>query len=393
MHNCRKPIASFLWSTPAAPGFSSSRFLSTIFFRLLSVTHFLLFIAYAASPENTLADDGFKIFMSPTGYDSTNGETISHPVKSLERVKVLVSGALARGVKTVQVEIGPGVYAGQSVLWDIVAPGARVDVVGPPPERGEAVFDGTKATRTFWVVRILTPSKEALETNLSISNITVRNYCEGISFGDFLSKAFVRGNRLSNIWFDRIGTKHESPDGLKRGNCVAAVRLQRAQDTLLANLQFSHIDNLPQSETDSNRYGPLALHSIYIADGSTKVTVSNSDFKLFTGSPIRIRNRSDDVSILDNSFSAPTYVRNSPSQRRYVIAAVSQWNCTTKNNACVSKPAECPSRNIRIRGNRVKDGMQVYDDETRFRGAPTCENGKILRDYRASTNGYEVRID
>ncbi len=356
------------------------------------LVHTVFFTLIVLATGGTHAAGKVEIFVAPQGADSNLGNSPAAAVSSLERAKSLASQALQAGARKIQIELAAGVYQGQSVLWDIAAPGAQILVSGPTPGQGDAVFDGETASGNFWVVRLAEPSSQPVETNLTISNITVRNYCEGISFGDYRSKALMRGNQLSNIWFDRIGTKYQSRQVKTRGNCVAAVRLQRAIDTTLQGLRFTNIENLPQSQTEAKRYGPLALHAIYVADMSKGVTISDSVFERFTGSPIRIRNRSDDVSVARSQFREPLYVKNAPDQRPYTLYAISQWNCTTRNAACATKADECPSRNLRLEDITVQGELKLYNDETQ-RGDPTCKDAERMQNYRSSSQGYKVRVN
>jgi len=351
-------------------------------------------MVYIMAGQAAIASGVVSIFMSPNGSDENSGADSAIPVKTLLRVKTLTAKALAAGATEINVNIAPGTYKGQSIIWDLAAPNANIKITGVSSNDERPIFDGASASGNFWLT--LPPPKQgsrAIETNLTISNIVVRNYCEGISFGNYRSKTQIANNNLSNIWFDQIGTKYESKTVQNRGLCVAAVRLQRAENTTLTQLKFTNIENLPQSKTEANRYGPLALHAIYIADRSSNVDISKSEFSRFTGSPIRIRNRSDNVVISQSRFREPLYVKNSATQRAYVLSAVSQWNCTTQNKACAKKKDECPSRNLKMNDLDIGDGLNTYNDETQGpRHSPTCGDQALLREYSSSTAGFKVQV-
>lgn len=356
--------------------------------RLLLCSAIGCFAPVSAQPQGSL-----KIFMAPDGNDANGGLTATQPVQSLERVRVLIAQALKDNrPKEVDVSVAPGTYQGQGVVWDVLARDVPVRISGSRDDAKPSVFDGSTSTTNFFIVRLAARGKsdEKLRTNLTIRDLTVRNYCEGISFGDFKSRAPIADNTVERVRFENIGTKYESAHVEKRGACVAAVRVQRASDITIKDSTFTNIENLPKADIEGGRYGPLALHAIYIADFSDNVTVTNSQFRRFTGTPIRFRNRSNGLRVIDSSFSeaiATPVGRGKPPPR---IAAVSQWNCTVGNKRCVAKRDECPSSDAVLRGNRIDSSVDLYRDENEG-SEPTCADRNLTQRYRSRAPEFMVQ--
>ena len=349
----------------------------------------IILVFFCAPLVSSPAVAEINFYMSSDGADANAGTSVQKPIASLTRAKQLVGDALAheRGEK-IFVHIAGGTYVAQSIIWDLDAGTSIVQFVGPKSGK-QAIFDGKGASGNFFTVTAPS-SAERFNANVKLSNVVISDYCEGVSFGDYRSKAPIYGSELNRVEFTRIGSKYDASVGRKRGNCVAAVRVQWAPGTILKNLKFSNIENLPQNQTELKKYGPLALHAIYIADRSSNIHIENSSFRSFTGSPIRIRNRSDHIKIVGVSFSDPLQVKNKPNSPAYNFAAVSQWNCTTGNQACLSKPDECPSVGISIEQLSPGDGMLPYLDETPTRGMPTCKDTALLKRYKLRGAEFSV---
>jgi hypothetical protein len=350
----------------------------------LSGLFLLLGVVFNAHADTT-------IYMSPAGSDSADGSSAGSSVRSLSRVKDLVAQALNKAGGDIRVEMAPGTYAGNSVVWDLAAKKTRITFAGSKSEQSPTVFDGSTARGSFFVVRPADSEPSPIRTNLSFEHFTVRNYCEGMSFGGYGTEQTVMDNRVSHVNFESIGSKHESKnvDG-ERGNCLAAVRAQRATNIELTDLTFINIENLPKKQTQSKRYGPTLLHAIYIAERSSNIKIANSRFNGFTGSPVRIRDRSSKIEVVNNIFRRPIFA--DPSDREEIeLAAISQWNCTAAIGACLSKRPECPSQNVVVKGNKVEKGLTLYKDMSNG-NKYTCRDPQIVEAYKAGKEGYAVQL-
>lgn len=351
------------------------------------MTRFLfgLFVTFAALGTSMLhaqPANALQYYVAPNGDDKADGLSRKSAVGSLGRVQELLKALPANKVpKLVQINLLPGTYRGASVIWDYYVPGGDIlieSVDRPGPGTHPAIFDaeGTSAT-SFFVLRLLEKSDRPIRTGIAIRGVQISNYCEGISLGDWKSVATVTGNTVEGNVFTRIGSRFQSPtvqrDGKKKptGDCVAAVRIQNAQDNLIRANTFRNIQNLPAKETGVAKYGPYLLHSIYLSSGASNNRIEKNSFDGFSGSPIRIRAQSDNTKVIDNRFSNPVYLDSRPSG--YRINAVSQWYCNDQVEACKEKAkkgdVECPSIGTEIVGNQVDGDLNVYNDESQSKNA------------------------
>jgi len=74
------------------------------------------------------------------------------------------------------------------------------------------------------------------------------------------------------------------------------------------------------------------------------------------------------------------------------VAAVSQWNCTLGNKACLDKQDECPSKNIVLQGVKVDASLERYKDENSPRSQFTCSDPDVNQRLRARSSEYNVQI-
>jgi hypothetical protein len=252
-------------------------------------------------------------------------------------------------------------------------------------EGDKVIFDGVGSTGKFFTLRPLktTAASEAIKTSITIKGFQINNYCEGISFGDYKSNVIVSNNKIEKVTFQNIGSKYDpvktivNGRNITNGNCVAAVRIQRSTNNEIIDCKFINIENLPQKQTVVGKYGPLLLHAIYLSDGASKNTIIGNEFSKFTGSPVRIRNESDENEISKNKFMNPIYINT---KREYKIKAVSQWYCNENAPGCVNKEDECPSANTLLKNNYIDPNLDGYSDESQSKNAKCPEEKlKIIR--------------
>jgi hypothetical protein len=340
----------------------------------------------------TLAQGGaaktgeYAVYVSPNGSDKASGRSREEAVRSLERVQELLRQAKpSQDQKDFAVRFLPGVYRGIEVEWNFYSPGRRVLLApadeGPAGgERFQVVIDGTNSKQErFLTLRLKDAPASSVPTALTLRGLHIRNYCEGVSLGDFHATSDMTDNVVEGNLFTEIGSKYQAPTAKSKGKavpegeCAAALRLQHASNGVVRKNIFRRIENLPAEETASGKYGPSLLHSIYIADHSTGNLIEDNRFEAFTGSPVRIRAESDHNRIVSNTFSSPVYAvaRNDKNQ----IYAVSQWYCNDASEACRDKAArgkqECPSVGTEIVGNRLVGDLGVYADQSQSK-RPTC---------------------
>jgi len=327
------------------------------------------------------------LYLSPSGHDDAAGLSAQQPLRTLARARDrIVELAGRHSYERIDVNFLPGTYQGLAVVWqDVDLDGTPVHFRPAPGSRGKVVLDGARSRfARFFTVRA-TRGDESTQapSRLHFENLVIRNYCEAISLGDGLSRAILTGNVISGNVFENIGSKYDpvrrkrAGRSLPNGSCTAAIRLQRSAGNRIVGNTFANIENLPKEDTFRDRYGPTYLHAIYIAHLSSDNEISGNAFTRFTGSPIRVRDRSDNVRVLHNTFSSPLYVEDSESRRRgmRVMRAVSQWYCGYGLSSCaeddvVHRP-ECPSTGLRVAGNEVRGRMEVYANLSE-RSRSTC---------------------
>lgn len=330
----------------------------------------------------------FDIYMSPDGDDKANGTTIKTAVKTLDAVKARYKElSKKKPDESVNIFFAPGKYVGQGVVWDIPKNKGEITIQPLKPE-DKVIFDGESSDGEFFILRT--------NARVIIKNIELNNYCEGISLGDYKSGIVSNQNRIENVTFKNIGSKYDPVTKvvggrkLNNGNCVAAIRIQRSKENEIINCKFFNIENLPEKQTAVQKYGPLLLHSIYLSDGASGNTIEDNEFNGFTGSPIRLRNNSDNNKIRTNKFKRPIYVKT---KGDYKIKAISQWYCNDKAPGCAAKMnPECPSVGTSIKTKRhpneaesdYKDSnVEWYADESQSKKS-TCREQK---------SGKEVTIE
>lgn len=352
--------------------------------------------ADAAAPGGDIV-----LYLAPSGDDTRSAQSPAEAVRTLGRIQELLK---ARSLKETQrrivVRFLPGTYRGLEVTWDFVAPGRSISFEPDDYQAGRftVVIDGQGAdVRHFFLLRLTEPPPDdaPVATAITIRGLHITNYCEGISFGDWKSRAAVSGNLVEGNRLTRIGSMFQTPtrqaDGrvMPTGDCVAAIRLQRAVNNIIRGNVFEEIENLPARQTGSAKYGPTLLHAIYLANRSSGNLIEGNRFERFSGSPVRIRAESNDTRVVNNSFADPVFPARLKAD--YQIKAISQWYCNDAVPACRDKAedgnTECPSLGIQIIGNRVVGPLDLYADESQSKKA-TCAAGQAR-----GTGSIEPRIE
>lgn len=342
---------------------------------------------WAAAQDRRLpagANTALSYYIAADGDDNKDGKTPTTAVRTLDRIQKLLRAIPANDKhRSVTVRFRSGVYRGLNVKWNYWRP--NTDIVFEPEHPtadGYPVVldgDGVPVQGFFTLSLTLTePPKEPVPTNLHFRRLRITNYCEGISFGDHRANVTVSNNSIEDSQLDHMGTVFDpnrvivNGRSLPKGNCVAAVRVQRAHNTVIRNTSFQDILNLTGARTAVKEYGPAHLHMIYIAHQSMNTLVENNVFERYNGPPIRIRDRSDNTRVLGNRFLAPASkwgAANTP------LAAVSQWYCNIGLRVCVDRAAagrtECPSSGTEIRDNMYSPELTLYVDQSQSTQA-TC---------------------
>jgi|GEM_PF-2611646 len=320
--------------------------------------------------------ESIKIYIATNGDDQNSGETATQAFKTIAQAQEnLKNRTSLKPGDNIEILFQKGVYLNQSVIWDIDLDSVNFYFKPATAEDVPVIFDGRDSkVSNFFTVRYADEKykNKKISTNLHFDRIVVRNYCNGISFGDAYSKAFINNNSVTNSTFAYIGSRYDSvykkTDNIDKpkGDCVAAIRTNKALFTKIQNNKFYKILNLPSSKTASNRYGPGSLHAIYLSQHSSNTIIQNNKFDTFSGTPIRIRNQSNDIKIINNSFQNPFFwsTRNKPNANNKAtnMEAISQWYCNDSVEKCVrlTRMDECLSTGIEISNNKFGASLIPY---------------------------------
>lgn len=341
------------------------------------------------SGARAASDRALPFYVAADGDDGNDGQTPATAVRTLDRVQELLRAIPDNDEhRRIAVRFRSGTYRGLGVKWTYWRPGT--DIVFEPEDRNArgypVILDGRGGTSPGFFTLSLGRSKpdmDTVPTNLHFRRLRITNYCEGISFGDWQAKVTVSDNSITESQFDHIGSKFDpvkvtvNGQSLPQGKCVAAVRVQHADRTVISRNSFRDIENLPAARTAAKRYGPAHLHAIYISSESRQTLVEANRFERYNGPPVRIRDRSDGTRVLGNHFLEPL---QKPGAAGAPMAAVSQWYCNDAVGACVdlanSGQAECPSTGIEIRDNTYSRGMVLYADQSQSTKATCATPGR-----------------
>lgn len=266
-----------------------------------------------------------KIYVSTRGSDSKDGTSSNNSVASLQRAHQLAAAYMKRSPIDIVVYIEPGVYFNQTVSWTTTHPKHYIKITTTNPKK-QTVFDGRpRANATLGNLRSFFTLKAAggQHTNLTIENLTIRNYAEGITLtGDRedFAKGWNASNKILNNTFDRIGSLyHEDPSK----HAYAVLRLVNSRYNEIRGNKFTNI---------MNKHSQALLHSIYAASGASHNIIHENYFGPQNGDPVRIRDFSNFNDIAKNTFE------------RTASYGYSEWYCEKKESSACSKDVpECPS--------------------------------------------------
>ena len=353
----------------------------------------LVFAAAGALLATAHAATQLNFFVANSGDDANGGRTAKEALRTLEAVEQRIA-SLPPSEDPLQVTIfvAAGRYADQALEWTTARPNLSVSL--RPYEgvaQGQVIFDGTKARkRQFFTYdpSKASPAEHSGSVRFSFEGIVIENYCEGISFGDVNGGSPTSGHRVDRMTLRSIGSKYDrrmraNDQGvsLPLGDCVAGIRLSATSGTSITQTRFENIENLPSNQTYYRKYGPGLLHAIYIATSARNNTIANNVFTGFTGSPIRIRDRSNDTVIESNTFERPLWPDDKVKARP--LYAVSEWYCNTAVPACIEKARrgerECLSTGTKISGNRLGNGVKSYADESQSKESTCTVDPKTLK--------------
>lgn len=352
---------------------------------LLALLRVATLAAASCLLANAHAANQLNFFVANNGDDANGGRAAKDALRTLEAVEQRVA-SLPPSEDPLQVTIfvAAGRYADQTLEWTTARPNLSVSL--RPYEGvadGQVIFDGSKARkRQFFAYdpSKASPAEQSGSVRFSFEGIVIENFCEGLSFGDVNGRSQTSGHRVERLTLRSIGSKYDrrmrTNDrgvSLPLGDCVAGIRLSATSSTSVTRTRFENIENLPSNQTFYRKYGPGLLHAIYISTSARGNKIANNTFVGFTGSPIRIRDRSNDTVVEGNTFERPLWPDDKVKERP--LYAVSEWYCNTAVAACIEKARqgdrECPSTGTKMAGNQLGSGVKSYADESQSKDS-TC---------------------
>jgi len=325
----------------------------------------------AARPGNV------TIYVAPAsqgGKDSNTGLTSSSPILTLAHAQQVLTGLNPTGNATVRIK--QGTYVANAITWSFYVPGHTISFMpanysgGGRPSGGDPVFadpsSNGKHIGQTWFTAILPPAPSPLHdggnTGLRFYYLDIEDYTQGISFNGQAGHSWhnqtfyvqpstgVNGNDVSGMTFHDIGDSF-APSQTGYG----AILFTDSSDDAIDNNTFDDIDN--SGDTDQ-------LHALYITHFSSGNTVEKNLFENTDGEAVKVRDRSNDNDIFDNTFKATGGV-----------AAYLDDFCNQQcvGNASPKKYRECASYGNRFADNIIASGAMwdlIPPGETYAGGAP-----------------------
>ena len=334
--------------------------------------------AWAAAQAGAPARPGnVTIYLAPAskgGKDSNTGLTSSSPILTLAHAQQVLTRLNPTG--NVTVRITQGTYVAAAITWSFYVPGHTISFMpvnysgGGRPPGGDPVFvdptsKGTHVGQT-WFTAVLPPAPSPLHnggnTGLRFYYLAIEDYTQGISFNGQAGHSWhnntfyvqpstgVNDNDVSGMTFHDIGDLF-APAQTGYG----VILFTDSSHNDIANNTFGDIYN--SGDTDQ-------LHALYITHFSSSNTVDKNLFEDTNGEAVKVRDRSNDNNIFDNTFNATGGV-----------AAYLDDFCDQQcvNGASPKKYRECASYGNRFADNTIYTGTWwdlIPSGETNAGGAP-----------------------
>jgi hypothetical protein len=277
---------------------------------------FRLLIVLAAFSSTANANVA-EIFLEPYGSDAADGSTQNRAVATLQRAIDLAAQFDRTQVEKVVIHVGSGIYRGQYVKLDSYH--TRIDISIKGAERnGIPVFDGENKPITWFTLNGQTQNGGRLH----IEGLQIRSYLTAIAFVGNREEPnrSLGGNIIRHMIFSRIGQSDPKSSLVS----TAAIVFVNARNNIVERNKFLDIRNVKTC---------VKLHSVYLAHHSSNNKIIGNEFNGFCGSPIRLRDGSN------NNFAIGNLFLNVGSE-----ALFDEWYCNRSITVgCTKKTPECPS--------------------------------------------------
>ncbi|WP_197031652.1 right-handed parallel beta-helix repeat-containing protein [Bordetella petrii] len=272
------------------------------------------------------------LYLDPHGSDKANGGRPDQALRSLQKALNIAYFRVKQGADQVRIEIAPGRYVGQQVRIGRPPADAHFEIVARPSASSRPIFDGGGRRGTWFIMK----AADQNEARFTFSGLEVANYLTAMSFegNRELVNTSQGNNVVQNMVFRNIGQAKsgEQPS-------TAAVRFVNSRHNVIRGNHFINI---------RNKRSCGLLHSIYLAHHSSDNRIENNTFKNTCGSPIRLRDASNNNIATRNVFREAEF-----------RAVFDEWYCNPERiDKCTKKIPECPSWGNRYEANTVSDSDQ-----------------------------------
>lgn len=248
--------------------------MNKILFFILSFTTFL------SNAQDFSQQDSIQIHISPTEIDRI--QSYSSLQQAIDQSVELAT----TGTSSIKFLIHEGTYNQQAaVLRPKVGVHYEFTSASSPGKLPE--FDGDMKQLTW--LRIL--STNGSESSVNINNLRIRNYITAISIeGDREDPdKYNAKNKISKMRFENIG---QMSSGLPPSTAV--IRLVNSRNNEISDNDFVNIKNIESCGL---------LHSVYLAHHSSDNSIQRNKFTNLCGSPIRVRDDSNNNRAEQNKFT------------------------------------------------------------------------------------------
>lgn len=268
------------------------------------------------------------LYLSPNGSDANDGRSVKSSVRSLQRAVDLASKYAGKTVDAVRIQVAEGTYRRQVTVLNKHVSGIDIIVAGSGGAR--PVFDGQGMDGVWFSLK----GEGQEKGRLIFEHLEVRNYLTAIILKGNRDNPneFLDGNIIRDMVFRNIGQENPKSKILS----TSAVALVNARNNIIERSEFLNIRNVKTC---------VRLHSIYLAHYSSGNRISDNLFDGFCGSPIRLRDSSNNNIAARNRFSNVEYE-----------ALFDEWYCNRSiSDDCTKKGLECPSWGNVFESNVVTD--------------------------------------
>ncbi|WP_447577887.1 hypothetical protein [Achromobacter kerstersii] len=267
-------------------------------------------------------------------------------------------------VEKVVIRVGSGIYGGQHVKLD--SDHTRIDIsIEGAVSNGIPVFDGENKPITWFTLN----GQRQNGGRLHIEGLEIRNYLTAIAFVGSREEPnrSLGGNIIRHMIFSRIG--QSDPKSFLVS--TAAIVFVNARNNIVEKNKFFEIRNVKTCGK---------LHSVYLAHHSSNNKIIENEFNGFCGSPIRLRDGSN------NNFAIGNLFLNVGSETLF-----DEWYCNRSITVgCTKKTPECPSWGNQFFFNIVDEpGLKATSPYVKVHvpAIPEgCENGSNQL-FRIETHG------